>query len=551
MRKILSACLSAALILSSVATAPINAKAEEIAVQNSGDSYRDEFISALLETETDWLSANGTPGTSHYAEELKFIDFNFDGKLEFIMQLGGGSMINCQGNIYYFDNGSVNRTNFKINGEINEDPELPTNLTAYYDTVNHNYKMLNEDYTQIYDPGNPARWDCYETFSECFFDGQSINEVCYAFHNTVEDDNRNVIEEHYYDENSNSLSKNDFDEIVTKRTENCINVNMSYDTMLGVDYANLSDSEKKSALERLYDSFTYDKYEYNDTDSTTDTDEKPVVLNYTAADLVNKTILEIIDIMGGEFEVGNLYDLPSGLVYIYNEEKLPGMHFYLGGDSFYDENHGGVKLDDIKNGKYPLNTIRIFGTGKLDENVSADMSYNDLTKYFGDFECQIAQFLGGSVCDEKLMFRFDSTGFSPDNPDIGVEELKEKNPKLNDIVVFPGYAPTIDTDTSSDTDTSTDTDTNSDTDTSTDTDTTSDTDTSNDTDSDKNTSSNTSSNTASKNSTTNNKTNTTATTTTTTATVATNGITNIFIFIGVFAVSSIAIIFVLKKRKEN
>ena len=37
--------------------------------------------------------------------------------------------------------------------------------------------------------------------------------------------------------------------------------------------------------------------------------------------------------------------------------------------------------------------ITVFSDGKLNDNISANMYYNDLTKYYGDFNCELVNFV--------------------------------------------------------------------------------------------------------------------------------------------------------------
>lgn len=338
--------------------------------------------------------------------------------------------------------------------------------------------------------------------------------------------------------------------------------------------------ELKVANPKLRSIMAYPGYvpttEIIDTDSTTDTDNnEPTKKAYTAAELVKMDFSEIIALMGGNYELNSDH---THIISIYNEDVFSGMTFFSNktiSDITELEQQKETIKSDLENDIISLYYIEVSSPAVLDDNIKIGMSYSELTEYFGDFGCSNATSLHYTARDTDnnatvtLMFDGNAGGEADNTGFVSADIMKSYNPNLVKLLVYPDYVPVTkihdtqsDTDTMTDTDTTSDTDivkdtdtnsdTNTDTDTSTDTDTTSDTDTSNNTDSDKNTSSNTSSNTTSKNNTTNNKTNnTTTTTTTTTATVATNGITNIFVFIGVLAVSSIAIIYILKKRKEN
>lgn len=179
----------------------------------------------------------------------------------------------------------------------------------------------------------------------------------------------------------------------------------------------------------------------------TPTASTPAEKTYTAVELVNKTVPEIIDIMGGYFQFGSIQPGNSNERYfvICNPETLPRFQFILNGlksEDFY--NNEAVETENIKSGKYDLKYIDITGSAKLDNNISADMRYNDLTKYYGNFNCQIAG-AGNVVYSVKnsngkeiaeFIFNYNNVGTSYE---ITSETMKTTNPQLKQITVFPGF----------------------------------------------------------------------------------------------------------------
>ncbi len=220
--------------------------------------YKDAFINAILESEEEWCPE--TFNYSFFPTALMFTDLNFDGKPEFIVQYGGGSMLNCDADAYYFDgknvclavndNNSPNRMAFQ------------NMLTAYYDKQNAKYIMLG---TAIKRDGAFYTWGGNY---ELIFDGTMLSSVYYSSsitsYSTIdafEDANH-----YYYDgaktyndtTGAKEITEDEYNNINKAKLENLIDVNMQRDQILCSDWEKYSASEKKEALEKAYDSFTYD-----------------------------------------------------------------------------------------------------------------------------------------------------------------------------------------------------------------------------------------------------------------------------------------------------
>ncbi len=125
----------------------------------------------------------------------------------------------------------------------------------------------------------------------------------------------------------------------------------------------------------------------------------------TAESLVNKTVPEIVELMGGEFELGYAYLgwYTPGQAYFYNEEVFPGMAFGIesqgplansGGEQAVSDHYDEIE-NALKNGEIDLCLISVTAKGKVNDSltVSEGMKYSDLTKNYGDFNCNI----GGAV----------------------------------------------------------------------------------------------------------------------------------------------------------
>lgn len=222
----------------------------EVIKLNSIENYKEDFINALLENEDEWYVNWGA--SVGYQSELTFTDLNFDGKPEFIMQYGGGSMRNNNASAYYFSNNKL----FEAN------TWFQNNLTAYYDKSNNSYVMLGNAYAK----GGVNYW-WYGDF-ELSFDGINIISDYYSSY-IAEDLNYtgNFIYTYYNGANGygdvNGLSKiteTEYNKINEEKLKNLVNINMKREFILCSDWEKYSASEKRQALEKAYDSFTYDKY---------------------------------------------------------------------------------------------------------------------------------------------------------------------------------------------------------------------------------------------------------------------------------------------------
>lgn len=214
------------------------------------ENYKEDFINALLENEDEWYVNWGA--SVGYQSELTFTDLNFDGKPEFIMQYGGGSMRNNNASAYYFSNNKL----FEAN------TWFQNNLTAYYDKSNNSYVMLGNAYAK----GGVNYWWCGDF--ELSFDGNNVLSNYYSSY-IAEDLNYtgNFIYTYYNGANGygdvNGLSKiteTEYNKINEEKLKNLVNINMKREFILCSDWEKYSASEKRQALEKAYDSFTYDKY---------------------------------------------------------------------------------------------------------------------------------------------------------------------------------------------------------------------------------------------------------------------------------------------------
>ena len=166
-----------------------------------------------------------------------------------------------------------------------------------------------------------------------------------------------------------------------------------------------------------------------------------------AVELVSLSLPEIVNLMGGSFQAGARYmgDSITNSLVICNPVTLPGYQFVVSNLTYDEfESNESERTNDIRNGKYNLYCIYFSGSFKLDGNISADMHYNDLTKYYGDFDCMVAGGAGNVVYSTNsgganVSFEFDSDliQYMSDDYKIHSDTLKSVNPKLKEISVYP------------------------------------------------------------------------------------------------------------------
>lgn len=163
------------------------------------------------------------------------------------------------------------------------------------------------------------------------------------------------------------------------------------------------------------------------TENPTEIETEPEMLDYTAVELAGKSLNEIIDIMGGNYEANHLQlsnaFSSDGCPYIYNENKLPGFAFVA---QEGDSNYSGIS---VMNG------------AKLNENISSDMTYSQIADIVGDMDGFLAGQEGNIMCrntvDEyNVTFCFIENSYIRENSDgaqLSGDLLRAGNPELQSI----------------------------------------------------------------------------------------------------------------------
>lgn len=185
------------------------------------------------------------------------------------------------------------------------------------------------------------------------------------------------------------------------------------------------------------------------TEASTVIETEPEKHEYTAVELADKSLSEIIEIMGGDFDVDNgqkylIHYTSPPASNIYNNDSLPGFVFFVKPKEgvAYDEladdtDFDGVKADVLAE-KLEIAFIGLFDNAKYDENISVGMNYLDISEAMGSYE--LTPPVGSETMRQNIQYTdketpsatvyYHSTGNDED-------KARQRNPESWGIVVFP------------------------------------------------------------------------------------------------------------------
>lgn len=176
---------------------------------------------------------------------------------------------------------------------------------------------------------------------------------------------------------------------------------------------------------------------------------------YTAFDLIDKNLSEFVALMGSDYQVGSInilgrpFTIPDGsdsALMVYNETTMPGIAMEVP-YSIKQEIGSGVNVrDKIQRGDYDYNSIVVYNNGKLNDTISANMTYTDLTPELGDFDCKGAggernYFFISETNNAKVYYYFDFYSIADfyqytQNGIIPSANMRILNPKISRIEVI-------------------------------------------------------------------------------------------------------------------
>ena len=216
--------------------------------------------------------------------------------------------------------------------------------------------------------------------------------------------------------------------------------------------SDLEESDESSHETPAEESEDNDSAEEQDKEHENIDSEPRKIKEYTAEELLQKSISEILELMNNDITVerGGTYSTfgsdPSGTVCFYNFDVLPGFVFCpRGADA---ENDISVAERNIINGEYEsLSFIAMVNSAKLNGDISADMSYNEISEITGSYSTSppagqgnITQDLTGSCDNAKYAYVTYETSDEAKNHmnQNGFDEdfLKQEDPNVRFIIAF-------------------------------------------------------------------------------------------------------------------
>ncbi|MCD8025686.1 MAG: hypothetical protein LUF33_01800 [Clostridiales bacterium] len=177
---------------------------------------------------------------------------------------------------------------------------------------------------------------------------------------------------------------------------------------------------------------------------------------YTAESLISKSLTEIIEIMGNDFEVEysseRVIYYTGAVLYMYNDETLPGFVSFID-DVFSDynqifESEGKDRaLEEIKenllNGAYDNFTfMAAYSPAKYNDTISADMDYDEVQSEL-DNNNRLFNAGAGYVTQDinetaTIYYDYFDEQYAYDVGDyLPAEVMENANPNIKAIVVFP------------------------------------------------------------------------------------------------------------------
>ena len=169
---------------------------------------------------------------------------------------------------------------------------------------------------------------------------------------------------------------------------------------------------------------------------------------YTAEELIDKSLEDIAEIMGDDFKcdreyVGSPAFGSDNVLWIYSKNVLPGFAIHPELQFIKDYDNGLDVKKKIKNGQYSYTGISLIGDAKYNEKISANMKYNELTAQIGEFDVRGAGIetltYSTTINNNTVYFVFelgDELKTYYKDGIVSKDAMKQVNPKLHSIAVY-------------------------------------------------------------------------------------------------------------------
>ena len=186
------------------------------------------------------------------------------------------------------------------------------------------------------------------------------------------------------------------------------------------------------------------------------TTEAPKEKEYTAEELLTKSVSEVVEILNDDITVEyngshSFFGSSTGSLCFYNFDILPGFVFSPKGVIYYPNE---TELNDVKSdilaGKYDtLSFIAVIDGANLCEEISADLTYNEISSITGNYATRPPAGQG-LITQDLTVFCKNAANASVtyetsneamqhmSNDGYDVDFLKQENPKAMYMIAYKG-----------------------------------------------------------------------------------------------------------------
>ena len=211
---------------------------------------------------------------------------------------------------------------------------------------------------------------------------------------------------------------------------------------------------------------TEDLSHFTETAIPTEKETLPFISDYTAEELINFTVPELVELMGYDFDVEfcgqRLVYYTSGGLCFYNDDTLPGFAFFideaegdisqLREDGQPDEQSIETIKENILSGKYDdFDFMCVYGGALYSDTIATNMHYTELSEIIGSY--QLSPIVGSNAMRQPINGELAATiyyesvygkvstekGNTPETEGYSYyneEEAKELNPTAEKICVI-------------------------------------------------------------------------------------------------------------------
>ena len=217
-----------------------------------------DYIDKLMDTVDSWSYSDMIKNGAQSG--FTFMDLDFDGVNEFIVQRAGGTMLNHDAVVYTYKNGKVTKV------PSNEEFIQNMKLDYYYNTSTKKYYIFGEAIRAEGTMNNRSLLNYTLTYAN-----NRITTEYYSAYwlNIAARSPSGRDEYHYYDGadgyrpgigNQKEITEAQYNRINSDKLKNCVNCNMKRRFVLQYEWNPLSKAEKRRQMLDAYNAFSYTKH---------------------------------------------------------------------------------------------------------------------------------------------------------------------------------------------------------------------------------------------------------------------------------------------------